>query len=92
MAERIGFLGTGLMGMPMALNLIKAGYPVTVWNRTADKVASAVRAGAMAVNSPAELNAAIRRRDDVPDQRHGIRSGCVRARWPCDSNRVASAY
>lgn len=34
---RIAFLGIGLMGRPMATQLIKAGYPVTVWNRSADK-------------------------------------------------------
>jgi 3-hydroxyisobutyrate dehydrogenase len=35
----ISFLGTGLMGKPMAMNLIKSGYPVTVWNRTPSKAA-----------------------------------------------------
>jgi len=33
----LGFLGTGLMGKPMAMNLIKAGYRLTVWNRTPSK-------------------------------------------------------
>lgn len=36
---RISFIGIGLMGAPMAENLIAAGYPVTVWNRTAAKCA-----------------------------------------------------
>jgi 3-hydroxyisobutyrate dehydrogenase-like beta-hydroxyacid dehydrogenase len=33
----LGFVGTGLMGKPMAMNLIKAGYRLTVWNRTPSK-------------------------------------------------------
>ena len=54
---RIGYLGTGLMGLPMILNLIEAGYPVTVWNRSADKAAPAVAAGATQAASPADLAA-----------------------------------
>ena len=34
---KIGFIGLGLMGTPIVLNLIKAGFEVTVWNRTAAK-------------------------------------------------------
>lgn len=52
---RIGYLGTGLMGLPMVMNLLKAGYCVTVWNRTADKAAPAVDAGATLAATPAEL-------------------------------------
>ena len=52
---RIGYLGTGLMGLPMILNLIKAGYPVTVWNRSSDKAAPAVAAGAHQAATPADL-------------------------------------
>jgi 3-hydroxyisobutyrate dehydrogenase len=52
---RIGYLGTGLMGLPMVMRLIEAGYPVTVWNRSADKAAPAVRAGAQQAESPATL-------------------------------------
>eukprot|EP00057_Strongylocentrotus_purpuratus_P010596 XP_011665070.1 PREDICTED: putative oxidoreductase GLYR1 [Strongylocentrotus purpuratus] len=36
--KRIGFIGLGLMGTGMAMNLIKAGHKVTVWNRTSEKV------------------------------------------------------
>ena len=35
--NRIGFIGMGIMGAPMAKNLIKGGYEVVVWNRSADK-------------------------------------------------------
>lgn len=36
----IGFVGTGIMGMPMAMNLLKAGHQVKVWNRAASKADS----------------------------------------------------
>ncbi len=51
---RIAYLGTGLMGLPMAMNLIAAGYPVTVWNRSPEKCAPAVEAGATHAATPAE--------------------------------------
>ena len=50
----ISFLGIGLMGEPMAMNLIRAGYQLTVWNRTASKAADLVSAGARLAKSPAE--------------------------------------
>lgn len=50
----IAFLGTGLMGLPMARNLIAAGYPLTVWNRTAAKAEPLVQRGARFAPSPAE--------------------------------------
>ena len=53
--KRIGYVGTGLMGLPMVMNLLKAGHEVTVWNRTADKAAPAVAAGARLADSPAAL-------------------------------------
>jgi len=52
---KIGFLGTGLMGGPMVARLLEAGYPVTVWNRTRDKLAQFVDKGAVAANTPLEL-------------------------------------
>jgi 3-hydroxyisobutyrate dehydrogenase-like beta-hydroxyacid dehydrogenase len=36
-SRKIGFIGLGLMGRPMSLNLLKAGHSVTVWNRTASR-------------------------------------------------------
>ena len=50
----ISFLGIGLMGKPMAMNLIKSGYPVTVWNRTPSKAAELMSAGARLAKSPAD--------------------------------------
>ena len=55
MSDRIGFLGTGLMGLPMVLRLLDAGFAVTVWNRTAEKAVPAVVAGATMAKTPAAL-------------------------------------
>jgi 3-hydroxyisobutyrate dehydrogenase len=54
----IGFIGLGLMGRPMAANLLKAGFPVTVWNRTAARTEPLVALGARAARSPREAAAA----------------------------------
>ncbi len=51
----IGFLGLGNMGGPMALNLLKAGHHLQVFDLSASAIAQAVEAGATAVGSPAEL-------------------------------------
>ncbi len=51
---RIGFIGLGLMGRPMAMNLLKAGHAVTVWNRTASRADELVAAGAKLAKSPKE--------------------------------------
>ncbi len=53
--KRIGFIGLGLMGTGMSKNLVKAGYPVTVWNRTASKMKPLVEAGAKSAGSPREV-------------------------------------
>src|SRR3984957_9457963 len=50
----ISFLGLGLMGKPMAMNLIKSGYHLTVWNRTPSKAAELMSAGARLAKSPAD--------------------------------------
>ncbi|MCC2637186.1 MAG: 2-hydroxy-3-oxopropionate reductase [Moraxellaceae bacterium] len=52
---RIGFIGIGLMGLPMCRRLLAAGYPLTVWNRSPDKCAPLVAAGATQATSPAAL-------------------------------------
>ncbi len=51
---RIAFLGTGLMGAPMACNLLKAGYSVSCYNRTIAKTAPVVAAGGVAHATPAQ--------------------------------------
>jgi 3-hydroxyisobutyrate dehydrogenase-like beta-hydroxyacid dehydrogenase len=54
MPESIGFIGLGIMGQPMALNLIKAGHKLAVYNRTAAKAAALQAAGAHVASSPAD--------------------------------------
>ena len=49
---RLGYLGLGLMGLPMTLRLVAAGYPVTVWNRSREKIGPALQAGAAEADSP----------------------------------------
>jgi 3-hydroxyisobutyrate dehydrogenase len=51
---RIGFVGLGIMGRPMALNLIKGGFSLSVFNRTREKSRPLIEAGARAVGSPGE--------------------------------------
>mgnify|MGYP000724167550 CR=1 FL=1 len=46
MNERIGFIGLGIMGRGMSHNLLKAGFEVGVWNRTATRMDALVDAGA----------------------------------------------
>jgi 3-hydroxyisobutyrate dehydrogenase-like beta-hydroxyacid dehydrogenase len=54
----IGFIGLGLMGRPMSMNLVKAGYSVTVWNRTAARADELLAAGAKLAKTPQEVAAA----------------------------------
>ena len=55
--ERIAFIGLGHMGGPMALNLIKAGYPVTVFDLVAEALQAAENAGAKVAGSALEAAA-----------------------------------
>jgi len=53
-----GLIGLGLMGRPMGMNILKAGYPLTVWNRTASRANELVAAGAKLAKTPHEVAAA----------------------------------
>src|SRR5579875_3032250 len=55
MTERIGLIGLGIMGKPMARNLLKAGFPLTVYNRTRSKADELTSEGAQAADSPAAV-------------------------------------
>ena len=55
MKPKLGWIGLGNMGKPMATNLIHAGYDVTVYNRTPEKMEPLVALGAKAAGSPREL-------------------------------------
>lgn len=53
--KKYGFLGIGIMGKAMAANLLKAGFTVTVWNRTPERCQPLVEMGAEQGTSPAEV-------------------------------------
>jgi 2-hydroxy-3-oxopropionate reductase len=62
MATKVALLGTGLMGAPMSRNIMKAGFPLTVWNRTRAKAEPLAEAGAVVADSAAD---AVREADVV---------------------------
>jgi 2-hydroxy-3-oxopropionate reductase len=69
--ERIGFIGLGIMGKPMAKNLLAAGYPLTVHSRSRGPVDELAAAGATRANGPTGVSAAsdvtITMLPDTPD-------------------------
>jgi 3-hydroxyisobutyrate dehydrogenase len=91
MAELVGFIGLGIMGQGMVSNLLKAGFEVKIWNRTAKRMDPLVKAGAKETSNPADLaskcDIIITCVSDTPDVRevvlgksgviHGVRSGAL---------------
>lgn len=89
--EKVAFIGLGIMGRAMAANLLKAGFSVTVWNRTAVRMQPLIEAGARAAASPkhaaADADVVITVVTDSPDVEqvllgddgviHGARAGTV---------------
>src|SRR3990172_2016669 len=61
MVDRIGFIGLGIMGRPMARNLLKAGFTLTVWNRSRPGIDELVAEGAAEGAGPAD----VARRSDI---------------------------
>jgi 2-hydroxy-3-oxopropionate reductase len=90
-SEQVGFIGLGIMGQGMARNLLKAGFGLTVWNRTASRADALVSEGATRASSPEDLAAQcdliIICVSDTPDVEavlfdeagvfHGVRSGSL---------------
>jgi 3-hydroxyisobutyrate dehydrogenase len=54
-AEKLGYLGLGMMGFPMSRRLLNAGYDVAIWNRSAGKAKALIEAGATLVAKPQEV-------------------------------------
>ncbi|MFS4467477.1 NAD(P)-dependent oxidoreductase [Maribacter sp. 2210JD10-5] len=89
--EKIGFIGLGIMGKPMAMNLLKAGYPMVVYNRTASKADALKEAGAEVAAAPKEVaeqvDVVISIVSDTPDVEkialgedgiiHGVKNGML---------------
>nr|CCC90875.1 unnamed protein product [Trypanosoma congolense IL3000] len=59
MSLRVGYIGLGLMGKSMAANILRAGFPLVVFNRTRSKAKELADRGAQEASSPAELAAAV---------------------------------
>src|ERR671921_195570 len=55
MAGKVGFIGLGIMGKPMARNLMRAGYELVVYNRSREKTDELAEEGAFAATSPREV-------------------------------------
>ncbi len=76
MAERVGFIGLGIMGKPMAQNLMEAGYELTVYNRSPEKAEELGKGGASVASSPAEAaeksDIVITMLPDSPDVRNVV--------------------
>ena len=53
--KKVGWIGLGKMGLPMATRLIQAGYAVTVYNRTRTRVDALPSQGAVVAKSPKDL-------------------------------------
>ena len=53
--KKIGFIGIGMMGLPMVQNLITAGYHLTVYNRTPEKASSLIDLGVEVKNNPLDV-------------------------------------
>jgi len=75
---KVGFVGLGIMGSAMATNLLKAGFKVSVWNRSVDKCAPLVDLGATVAASPravAESSDVVVAMMATPAAVHAVRDG-----------------
>ena len=98
---KIGFLGLGIMGRPMALNLLKGGHEVTVWARRAESMQPLLAAGAQGAASPAEVarqvEVVISMVADAPDVREvmlgaqGVVQGAAQGLVAVDMSTIAPA-
>src|SRR5690348_2428044 len=98
---RVGVVGTGIMGAPMARNLLRAGHAVTVHNRTPARMAPLVAAGAVAAATPrevaAQVDVVVTCVPDTPDVeavvigRDGILSGATAGLLVIDTSTIAPA-
>lgn len=98
---RIGFIGIGLMGLPMCRRLLAAGFPLTVWNRSPDKCAPLAAQGAAVAASPRALAAACdvimtcvadtAAVEDVFHRADGLRAGLGAGKTVVDFSSIAPA-
>ena len=97
--ETVGFIGTGLMGMPMAKNLMRAGFRLRVHSRTRSKAEPLLEDGAHWAGTPAEAasdaEAVITMVSDTPDVRqvllgeNGVRAGAASGTVVIDMSTIS---
>lgn len=94
----IGFVGLGIMGRPLALNLIKGGHTVTVWARRPESMEPLLSAGAKAAASPAEaakgnelVISMVADAPDVAEVMRSVASGAERGLVAVDMSTIAPA-
>jgi 2-hydroxy-3-oxopropionate reductase len=95
---KIGFIGLGIMGRPMALNLLKAGHQVTVWARRAESMRPLLDAGARAAVSPADaavgnelVISMVADAPDVAEVMRGVASSAAPGLVAVDMSTIAPA-
>ena len=91
----IGFIGTGVMGKPMAMNILKSGFPLIVYARNPKKVKELIDNGAQLANSPLELSKVCEfivlslpfdpEVSEIINGKNGIRSGANRGTMIIDT-------
>ncbi len=97
--ERVGFVGLGTMGAAMAANLRRAGFEVTVWNRTPGRVTDLLAQGAVEASTPADVGRAadivVTCVSDTPDVdavlfgADGVASGLARGGMVIDCSTIS---
>ena len=97
--EKIGFIGLGIMGKPMAHNLLKAGYPLTVYNRSEGAARELAAEGAAVGSSPRDVaeksDVVVTMLPNSPEVRevvagkNGVLEGCRRGQIVVDMSSIA---
>ena len=98
MGERVGFIGLGIMGAPMARHLLETGFPLTVHSRSPAPVDALVSDGAVRATSPSEVagvsDVVITMLPDTPDVEHvmlgddGVAAGAVAGALVIDMSTI----
>ena len=95
---KIGFIGLGIMGRPMALNLLKGGHQLTVWARRAESMQPLLEAGALGAGSPAEaaqgnelVISMVADAPDVAEVMRGVAAGAAPGLVAVDMSTIAPA-
>ena len=95
---KIGFIGLGIMGRPMALNLVKGGHAVTVWARRTESMQPLLAAGATSATNPADtargselVISMVADAPDVAEVMRGVAQGAAPGLIAVDMSTIAPA-